>query len=76
MAVTKNPTAADTPAPYTVTRAFFWAGDVVAVGAAVQLTKAEAAALLAANKVTPGEPAAEPTKPAAKKPKATEETTP
>ena len=77
MAVTKNPTAADTPAPYTVTRAFFWAGSVVAVGAGVQLTKAEAAALLAANKVTPGEPtAAEPTKPAAKKPKAPEETTP
>lgn len=75
MAVTKTPTAADTPAPYTVTRAFFWAGSVVAVGAGVQLTKAEAAALLAANKVTPGEPA-EPTKPAAKKPKAPEETTP
>ena len=61
MAVTKNPTAADTPAPYTVTRAFFWAGSVVAVGAGVQLTKAEAAALLAANKVTPGEPAEKPT---------------
>ena len=76
MAVTKNPTAADTPAPYTVTRAFFWAGDVAAVGTVLQITKADVAALLAANKVVPGEPAAtEPAKPS-KKPKAPEETTP
>jgi len=76
MAVTKNPTAADTPAPYTVTRAFFWAGEVAAVGTVLQITKADVAALLAANKVVPGEPvAAEPAKPS-KKPKAPEETTP
>lgn len=67
MAITKNPLAADAPAPYTVTRAFFWAGGVVAVDSVVQLTKADAAALLAANKVTPGEPVE---KPAAKKQKA------
>lgn len=59
MAVTKNPTAADTPAPYTVTRAFFWAGDVAAVGTVLQITKADVAALLAANKVVPGDLAAE-----------------
>ena len=67
MAVTKNPLAADAPAPYTVTRAFFWAGDVVAPGTVLQITKADVAALLAANKVVPGEPAE---KPNAKKAKA------
>lgn len=73
MAITKNPLAADTPAPYTVLRAFFWAGDVVAVDSVVQLTKADAAPLLAANKVAPGEPTpAEAPKPS-KKTKAPEE---
>ena len=56
MAVTKNPTAADTPAPYTVTRAFFWAGAVAAVGTVLQITKADAADLLLAKKIVPGEP--------------------
>ena len=69
MAITKNPTAADAQAPYTVTRAFFWGGDVVPVGAAVQLTKAEAAPLLAALKVARGAPDA-PDAPEADKPKA------
>ena len=65
MAITKNPTAADAQAPYTVTRAFYWSGDVVTVGAVVQLTKVEAAPLLAAIKVQPGAPEAD--KPKAKK---------
>jgi len=56
MAVTKNPLAADAATPYTVTRAFFWAGEVVQAGAVLQLTKTEAADLLMAKKVTPGEP--------------------
>lgn len=75
MAITKNPTAADTPAPHTVLRAFFWPPEVRAVDSVVHLTKAEAAPLLAANKVVPGEPAAEAPK-TPKKPKAPEETTP
>lgn len=73
MAITKNPTAADTPAPYTVTRAFYWAGDVAAVGAVLQLTKADAAPLLSANKVLAGDLVTEPPKPT-KKSKAPEET--
>ena len=57
MAITiKTDTAA--AAPYTVTRAFYWAGDAQAPGTVLQLTKIEAADLLNANKVTPG--AAEP----------------
>lgn len=56
MAVTKNPLAADTPAPHTVTRAFYWGGEVQAVGSGIALTKAEAAPLIAANKVAVGEP--------------------
>jgi hypothetical protein len=66
MAVTVNPHAKDAPAPYTVTRAFYWAGTVQPQGAAIQLTKADAAPLLAANKLEPGksEAAARPTKPA------------
>lgn len=66
MAITKNPMAADTPSAYTVTRAFYWGGVVVAADTVLQLTKADAAALLAANKVVPG--AVE--KPAPKKAKA------
>ena len=68
MAVTKNPAAKDAPAPYTVTRAFYWAGEVQAAGTVLQLTKAEAADLRSANKVVPGAPEAtapaKPTKPA------------
>ena len=69
MAITKNPIAADAQAPYTVTRAMFWGGEVVPVGAVVQLTKAEAAPLLAAIKVAPIAPDA-PDAPEADKPKA------
>ena len=71
MAITKNPIAADAQAPYTVTRAMFWGGEVVPVGAVVQLTKAEAAPLLAAIKVAPGAPDAPdaPEAPEADKPK-------
>ena len=76
MAITKNPTAADTPAPYTVLRAFFWPPAVQAVGAVLQLTKTEAAPLLAANKVAPGEPTTTEAPKPSKKPKAPEETTP
>jgi hypothetical protein len=61
MAVTKNPETKDAPAPYTVTRAFYWAGVVQAADTVLQLTKVEAVALLTANKVVPGAPA--PTKP-------------
>lgn len=75
MAITKNPVGAENPAPHTVTRAFYWAGTVAAVGTVLQLSKADAAALLAANKVTPGEAVADGQKPP-KKTKATEETTP
>jgi hypothetical protein len=57
MAITQNPLAADTAKPYTVTRAFYWAGEVVVFGTLLQLTKAQAALLLSANKVIPGEPA-------------------
>lgn len=60
MAVTKNPNAADAAAPYTVTRAFYWAGEVQATGTVLQLTKAGAADLLAAHKVVPGAPADKP----------------
>ena len=69
MAITKNPIAADAQAPYTVLRAMFWGGEVVPVGAVVQLTKAEAAPLLAAIKVAHGATDA-PYAPEADKPKA------
>lgn len=70
MAVTKNPLAADAATPYTVTRAFFWAGEVVQAGAVLQLTKTEAADLLMAKKVTPCEPDKAEPKPEAKPAKA------
>ncbi len=59
MAVTKTPNAADTPAPYTVTRAFLWDGEVKPAGTVLQINKADVAQLLAANKVVPGDLAAE-----------------
>ena len=62
MAVTQNPTAKDAPAPYAVTRAFYWAGEVQPVDTVLQLTKADAAPLMAANKLVPAVP--EPTEPA------------
>jgi hypothetical protein len=74
MAITKNPLAADTPEPYTVTRAFYWGGEVQAVGSGISLTKAEAAPLIAANKVVAGEPP-KPSK-AAKADKASDSKTP
>ena len=58
MAITKNPTAADAEKAYTVARAFYWLGEVAGVGTVLQLTNADAAPLLAANKLTPGEPVA------------------
>lgn len=64
----KTQTTSDSPEPYTVNRAFYWGGAVVAAGDVVQLTKNDAISLLAANKVTPGAPTAE--KPASKKAKA------
>ena len=51
MAITKNPLAPDAQAPYKVQRALYWAGDVQAVGAVLNLTKTEAADMLAAGKV-------------------------
>lgn len=66
MAITKNPTAADALAHYTVTRAFFWAGEVVPVGASLELTKADSASLLAAYKITPAVEVPEADKPKAK----------
>jgi hypothetical protein len=72
MAITKNPTAADAVASYTVLRAFYWAGEVAPVGAVLPLTKAEAAPLLAATKLTPGGEIAKPDA----KPKATKTPTP
>ena len=58
MAITANPDRKDAPAPYTVTRAFYWAGVVQPTDTVLQLTKADAAPLLAANKIVPGQPAA------------------
>jgi hypothetical protein len=54
MAITKNPLAPDATAPYTVLRAFYWAGEVAGPGTVLQVTKADAAPLLAANKLAPG----------------------
>ena len=66
MAVTQNPTAKDAPAPYAVTRAFYWAGEVQPVDTVLQLTKADAAPLMAANKLVPAVPEPlEPAKPSA-----------
>lgn len=59
MAITKKPLAADAHAPYTVTRAFFWDGEVKPAGTVLQITKADVADLLLAKKVEPGDLAAE-----------------
>lgn len=59
MAVTSKPTAQETPAPYTVRRAFVWPtaeGGIAAPGTVLQLTKTQAQELLQASKVAPGEP--------------------
>ena len=64
MAVTQNPTAKDAPAPYAVTRAFYWAGEVQPVDTVLQLSKADAAPLMAANKLMVIELAAAPREPA------------
>lgn len=49
--LTTSPPANTTHHPWTALRAFWRAGVVVAVGDVVQLTRAEAAELLAANKI-------------------------
>lgn len=49
--LTTSPPANTTPQPWTALRAFWRAGVVVAVGDVVQLTRGEAAELLAANKI-------------------------
>lgn len=59
MAVTTKPTAQETPAPYTVRRAFVWPdaeGGIAKPGTVLQLTKTQASELYAANKIAPGEP--------------------
>jgi len=56
MATPNKQGSKDAAKPYTVARAFYWGGEVAAVGSALQLTAADAAQLLAANKVVPGEP--------------------
>ena len=38
----KTQTTSDSPEPYTVNRAFYWGGAVVAAGDVVQLTKNDA----------------------------------
>ena len=69
MAITKKPTALDALAPYTVTRAMYWAGEVAPIGTVLQLTRADAAPMLAAAKLTPGGEPAKADKPKANKPK-------
>ena len=59
MAVTTKTTAQETPAPYTVRRAFVWPeaeGGIAQPGTVLQLTKTQASELFAANKIAPGEP--------------------
>lgn len=48
-----TPTTTPTAQPWTALRAFWRGGAVVAVGDVVMLTRAEAAELLAANKIAP-----------------------
>lgn len=67
MAITKNPLAPDAAALYTVLRAFYWADEVAAPGTVLQITKADAAPLLAANKLAPGGEAPKADKPKAPK---------
>lgn len=66
MATPNKQGSKDAAKPYTVARAFYWGGEVAAVGSVLQLTATDAAQLLAANKVVPGEPA--PTKKAKTEP--------
>lgn len=59
MAVTTKPIGQETPAPYTMRRAFVWPeaeGGIAAVGTVLQLTKTQATELLNATKIAPGEP--------------------